>query len=236
MTLVVRVASAAALIAAMLLPAVAEAQEQRLSVSFIPAVASVGGEGEFGIASSAAYQFTRHFSFEGDFTWVDGAGLRDGRVFMAEPSLTDLIGRITGGMRNDPRNTRMPIFGGRTPIPISAILPGPASFDGTTMIGTLGVRYEPMAQTERFRPFLSAGVGLNFTDQDFRYESTAQRAGAALVDFEESFSHTGMAFSAGGGAGIRIVSSLWATADAKYFRLSRDRNLMRLGGGITLRF
>ena len=45
-----------------------------------------------------------------------------------------------------------------------------------------------------------------------------------------------MAFSAGGGAAIRLVSSLWANVDAKYFRLSRDRNLMRLGGGVTLRF
>ena len=59
---------------------------------------------------------------------------------------------------------------------------------------------------------------------------------AALIDFDQSASHTGMAFSAGGGAAFRIVNSLWANVDAKYFRLSRDRNLMRLGGGISFKF
>ena len=54
--------------------------------------------------------------------------------------------------------------------------------------------------------------------------------------FDDSISHSGFAFSAGGGANIRLFSSVWANADAKYFRLSSDRNVMRFGGGIGVRF
>jgi opacity protein-like surface antigen len=243
MTFVARVASAAALIVLTLLPLRAEAQEQRFSISFTPAWVSVGGDGEFGVATSLGYRFSEHFSFEGDFTWVDGAaaGLGNGRVFSSAETVraTSVIGSIIGGTvgtgRGNMRNNPMPLFDGRL-VPITPFLPGPAAFDGSTMIGTLGVRYEPAVQTERFRPFLSAGVGLNYTDVEFSFDRETLRAAAAFVDFEESFSHTGMAFSAGGGASFRIVNSLWANVDAKYFRLSRDRNLMRLGGGVTLRF
>ena len=100
------------------------------------------------------------------------------------------------------------------------------------MIGTLGVRYEPAVQTARFRPYVSGGLGLNHTEQEFtlRHRAPSTRA------FDESISHSGFAFSAGGGANVRLFSSVWANADAKYFRLSRDRNIMRLGGGIGLRF
>ncbi len=106
-----------------------------------------------------------------------------------------------------------------------------AAVDGQTMIGTLGVRFEPLVQTARFRPYVSGGLGLNHTEQELTVDiATITRA------FDESVSHSGFAFSAGGGANIRLFSSVWANADAKYFRLSRDRNIMRLGGGIGLRF
>ena len=236
-----RVAAAALLAAITMFPVLAEAQEPRLTLSFTPAIVSVGGDGEFGIGTSLGYRFSEHFSFEGDFTWVDGAtGLRNGRVFAAEPMLTGVIGRVTGGIigggRNNPGNIRGPMVDRGNVLPIMPILPGPAAFDGSTMIGTLGIRFEPLVQTERFRPFLSAGLGLNYTDQEFEFEPATTRASAAFVDFEESFSHTGLAFAAGGGANIRLVSSLWANVDARYFRLSRDRNLMRLGGGVTVKF
>jgi opacity protein-like surface antigen len=106
-----------------------------------------------------------------------------------------------------------------------------ASPDGQTMIGTLGLRYEPTVQTARFRPYVSGGLGLNHTEQDFNLS-----AATASSTFDDSISNSGFAFSAGGGANIRLFSSLWANADAKYFRLSRDRNIMRLGGGVTLKF
>ena len=72
------------------------------------------------------------------------------------------------------RNGRMPSFnvGNINAIPIGL---GDLRLvnDGQTMIGTLGVRYEPTVQTARFRPYVSGGIGLNFTDQEFNFESTA---------------------------------------------------------------
>ena len=98
-------------------------------------------------------------------------------------------------------------------------------------IGTLGVRYELPTQVERFRPYLAAGLGISNTGQEFRLEQTL-----FTPAFNESASHTGYAFSAGGGASVRLTSQFWADVDAKYFRLSRDRNIMRLGGGVSFRF
>ena len=100
------------------------------------------------------------------------------------------------------------------------------------MIGTLGVRYEPTVQTARFSPYVSGGLGLNHTEQEFIVSHRRRREHTV----DESISHSGFAFSAGGGANVRLFSSLWANADAKYFRLSRDRNIMRFGGGIGFRF
>jgi opacity protein-like surface antigen len=86
-------------------------------------------------------------------------------------------------------------------------------------------------QTARFRPYVSGGLGLNHTEQELLVS-----IGTATPTVDQSISHSGFALSAGGGANIRLFSSLWANADAKYFRLSRDRNMMRLGGGIAVRF
>ena len=76
-----------------------------------------------------------------------------------------------------------------------------------------------------------AGLGINHTEQDFNLS-----VATASSNFDDSVSNSGFAFSAGGGANIRLFSSLWANADAKYFRLSGDRNIMRLGGGVGFRF
>jgi hypothetical protein len=51
-----------------------------------------------------------------------------------------------------------------------------------------------------------------------------------------STSHTGLAFRGEGGASIRVAGQLWADVDATYFHLSRDRDVMRLGGGVSFRF
>lgn len=99
------------------------------------------------------------------------------------------------------------------------------------MIGTMGVRYELPAQVERFRPYLAAGLGINNTDQEFGLEQTM-----FTPAFNQSASHTGYAFSAGAGASVRLAGQFWADVDAKYFRLSRDRDIMRVGGGVSVRF
>ena len=72
-------------------PAAAQAPEERITVTFTPAVATVGGDTELALAGSAGYRFTEHLSFEGDFTWIDAAagGVRD-RVFaLGKAQLTD---------------------------------------------------------------------------------------------------------------------------------------------------
>ena len=215
------------------IPAAAQPPEARITVTFTPALATVGGDSALALSGSAGYRFTEHLSFEGDFTWIDGAagGARD-RVFaLGDAQLTtrgvnDILSRTTArfGAINTRNFPNIPNF----PIPIEGFS---ASSNGTTLIGTLGVRYEPTVQTARFRPYVSGGLGVNHTEQEFLVSiGTAERT------VDESISHSGFAFSAGGGANVRLFSSLWAGADAKYFRLSRDRNIIRFGGGIGLRF
>ena len=211
-------------------PAAAQAPEERVTVNFTPAFATVGGDTELALAGSAGYRFTEHLSFEGDFTWIDAAagGGRD-RVFplssaqLTTGSVNEILSRTTA--RFGAFNLRnLPNF----PIPVEGFS---ASTDGQTIIGTLGVRYEPTVQTARFRPYVSGGLGLNHTEQELSVNiATATRA------FDDSISHSGFALSAGGGASVRLFSSIWANADAKYFRLSSDRNVIRFGGGIGVRF
>jgi len=223
----------AALVAAVTsTPAAAQAPEERVTISFTPAAATVGGDTELALAGTAGYRFTEHLSFEGDFTWIDAAAGGDrNRVFplgnaqLTARGVNDILSRTTarfGGfdLRNLPNLPNIPI-------PIEGY---GASTDGETMIATLGVRYEPTVQTARFRPYVSGGLGLNRTDQELTLRI------ASATEFDESITHSGFAFSAGGGASVRVFSSLWANADAKYFRLSRDRNVIRFGGGVGVRF
>ena len=74
---------------------------------------------------------------------------------------------------------------------------------------------------------MSGGLGINNTDQELRIES---------LGIDASSSRTGYAFDAGAGASVRVAGGLWADVDAKYFRLSGDRDVMRFGGGVSFRF
>lgn len=238
MSFVTKSATLAVLVAVMgLTPAVASAQDERLRVSFTPAVAAVGGDAELSLAGSFGYRFSQHFWFEGEFTWIDAAaGGLPNAVFASDgrqASATAIRSMLTG------RNVR---FGSRSLAPgFVGMIDGMTwpdlgqwrvALDGNTMIGTLGLRYELPVQTERFRPYVAGGLGINNSEQNFDIE----RLVSSERDLDDTISHTGYAFSAGAGASVRVVGSLWADADAKYFRLSRDRNVMRLGGGVTYRF
>ena len=244
MTFVTKSAPMAALMAIVIfVPGLARAQEQpRIRVSFAPAVATVSGDAELALGGTFGYRFSEHFWFEGDFTWIDAAagGFRerafdvDGRDFaVGMTSLTDLVARRSGMFG---RRTGGIGFPGLPNLPNFPNFPGGldqlrASTDGSTMVGMLGIRYELPVQTERFRPYLAGGLGINNTQQEFRLDSTA-----FTPAIDESMSHTGYAFSAGAGASVRLVSQLWADVDAKYFRLSKERNIMRLGGGVSVKF
>lgn len=238
MAFVTKSVSLAAVIAVLsFAPTIAFAQDERLRVSFTPAVAAVGGEAELSLAGSAGYRFSEHFWFEGEFTWIDAAaGGFPNVVFESDgrqAGETAVRSLLTG------RNVR---FGSRSLAPgFVSMIDGSTwpdfgqwrvALDGRTMIGTLGLRYELPVQTARFRPYVNGGLGINNSEQNFDIE----RLVSSERDLDDTISHTGYAFSAGAGASVRLVGTLWADADAKYFRLSRDRNIMRLGGGVTYRF
>jgi opacity protein-like surface antigen len=219
----------------LLTPVLAQAQDQRFRASFAPAVATVGGDAELALQGTFGYRFSEHFWFEGDLTWIDAAagGFRDwnfafdGRVANA----SDLGRRQTGMFgRGLPGGIRFPILPNipNGPIEIGQLR---ASAGGSTMIGTLGIRYELPVQTERFRPYVAGGLGINNTEQEFEFNATA-----FTPAIDASASHTGHAFNAGAGASVRLAGQFWADVDARYFRLSRDREIMRLGGGVSFRF
>ena len=224
-----------------LAPATAQAQDQRFRVSFAPAVASVRGDSELALGGTVGYRFMDRLWFEGEFTWIDaGANGFGNRVFNFDArtvnasGITDLIQRQLGQDRRGsfggaimpgrPGLPTLPVF----PIDIAPIR---ATTDGSTIIGTMGVRYEFPAQPARFRPYVAAGLGLHNTDQEFRLAQTI-----LTPAFNQSGSYSGYAFSAGGGASVRLAGQLWADGDVKYFRLSNDRDIMRLGGGVSYRF
>jgi len=217
----------------LLVPASARAQDERLRVSFAPAVATVSGDAELALGGTVGYRFSEHFWFEGEFTWIDAAagGFRD--------NILDFDRSATSNTIRDLLTRRSVRFGnGRFPgsnFPNVPDLPGlgqmRATIDGRTLIGTLGIRYELPVQTARFRPYLSGGLGINDTEQDFTLQQTSQR-----TESNQSVSHTGYAFNGGAGASVRLFKQLWGDVDAKYFRLSQDRNIMRLGGGVSFRF
>lgn len=239
MTIVTKAPVAALFAFICLVPSLAQAQDERFRVAFTPAMATVSGDAELALAGSFGYRFSEHFWFEGDLTWVDAAagGFRDqmfdfdGRMD-GMGSLSDMVARRSG-MFGSGRLPGIGFPGGGInfpdwPIDVSQLS---ASTDGSTLIGTMGIRYELPVQTERFRPYLAGGLGINNTDQEFRLAQTA-----FTREVDESVSHTGYAFSAGVGASVRLFKTLSADVDAKYFRLSRERNLMRLGGGVSVRF
>ncbi len=130
-----------------------------------------------------------------------------------------------GAARQDVAASAFP-YSTDLPIPIGAnrLI---AATGGSTIVGTMGVRYDLPVQTERFRPYVSGGLGINNTRQELRFDPLA---------IDGSVSRTGHAFIAGAGASVRLTGQLWGDVDAKYFQLSEDRNVMRLGGGVSFRF
>ena len=220
----------------LLAPMVVQAQEQRFQVSFAPSAVTVGGDAELGLGGTFSYRFSEHFRFEGDVTWIDAAagGFRDADFAFESRSLNanglmELVRSRTGFFGRG-RELGLSTFPSLPNLPIS-IGPLRASTDGSTIVGTMGIRYEFPVQTARFRPYAAGGLGINNTSQEFSLAATA-----ITPAIDESVSHSGYAFNAGAGTSVRLVGQLWADIDARYFRLSRDRNIMRLGGGASFRF
>lgn len=237
MSIVTKSATIGAAIALLsLFPTIGFAQDERLRASFTPAVATVGGDAELALAGSFGYRFSEHFWFEGELTWIDAAAGGFDNTILGSDGRQTSLSSVSALLSARPVR-----FGSRRLasdfLAVAPIWPGldqwRVSLDGNTRIATLGLRYELPVQTVRFRPYLSGGLGINNTEQRFDLERLVSSDGD---DLDDTISHTGYAFSAGAGASIRIVGPFWADADAKYFRLSHERNIMRLGGGATFRF
>ena len=129
-----------------LAPTAAQAQDERLRVSFAPAVSTASGDAELALGGTIGYRFSQRFWFEGELTWMDagagGFGERilglDARTVNAS-AVADLVRRGAGGsgqgtfpgigIPGRPGIPSLPAF------PIS-IAPIRASTDGSTMIGT----------------------------------------------------------------------------------------------------
>ena len=57
-----------------------------------------------------------------------------------------------------------------------------------------------------------------------------------IPEIDESASDTGYALSGGVGASVRVAYNCGPIWRQKYFRLSQDRDVMRVGGGVAYRF
>jgi len=243
---------AAAMVTAVLLPEAAHAQEPRLRVSFGAAGTAGTLDGEPAIVGSVGYRFAERLSFDGEFTWADGTANRFPDLpFFDQRAAGTVIGRfgpMLGGGRNRggaliPPGAGSISIGGQ---PAGALFLRDARLEqeGSTSLATIGLRYEFPSQVSRFVPYVSGGLGIARTESSLRFSGgipAGTRPGMTvpagpILDLDESLSHTGLAASLGVGASVRIYKQLSADVDARYFRLDRDRNLGRFGGGVSYRF
>lgn len=222
----------AAFVGVCLLPGVAQAQETRFRVSFGAAAAAASGEADLALSGSFGYRFSERLWFEADVTGIDAPVDR----YAPYPFLTLPAGAPAarvGSLVSRQWQRRDPFRFDTTFPALPTDYRLLADTDGSTVIGTLGLRYELPVQGGRLRPYLAGGLGLARTEAELSITPLWLPAASPSI---ETVSHTGFAASAGLGASFRVVKSVSLDADARYFRLSRDRNLMRLGGGVSVRF
>lgn len=213
-----------------LLPAPASAQDQRFRVSLGAAAAAATGDADAAVNGSVGYRFSERLWFEADVTGLD----QPLDQFGVYPFLTP--DRLAGTARVGRELARQSSafftwtgLGNTVSVPAPTALSIPATVEGHTVIGTLGLRYELPTQGGRLRPYLAAGLGLARTEQEFEVRILGG-------EFDDTVVDTGFAASVGVGASLRLVRQVSLDVDARYFRLSRERNLMRMGGGLSVRF
>lgn len=231
MTIVTRAAATAVFVAASLAPSIAAAQDERFRVAFGPAAATGAGDASLAIAGSFGYRFSERIAFEVELTGIGSPADRfsDHPILMDEgvQGMARLGNLMTLGARFGAMSRRAP--GGLGVLPAIGQLS--AATDGSTVVGTMGFRYDLPVQGGRLSPYFGAGLGLARTHEDFSVTRT--ETSWAIAD---SVSHTGIAMSAGVGASLRVYKTLSVDFDTRYFRLSRDRNVIRFGGGVSYRF
>jgi hypothetical protein len=232
-------------------PALAQSSDERVRLSFGAGLTAGAIDGEPSIAASAGYRFARHVSFDVEFTFADESANRFAFPLPALGSPLE-FGRA-GDIRNIPNIGLQNVM---RALPTTAIYPIPIEGfdDGSTFMTTAGFRYELPIEGTRFRPYVSAGMGLARTKERINLAvattatnaSSTGRPGSSVTwssntfpagfDFDDAFTHTGMMASAGVGASLRVFKSLSVDLNARYFRLDRSRNLGSFGGGLSYRF
>ncbi|MEO8679918.1 MAG: outer membrane beta-barrel protein [Vicinamibacterales bacterium] len=217
-------------------PRAASAQEPKVRVTLGGGVTAGAIDSEPTLNLSAGYRFSNRFSFD-----VEVAGAS------APADRFDIFPMIAGNVAM-PSNVRVGsiMMGGRggTLFPSGGIvLPGIENYrinnDGSTLLTTVGFRYNLPSSEARFRPYVSGGMGVSITEENF---SMGLRADARnpnmpttnLID--ASTTHTGMALTGGVGASVRVFKQLSVGVDARYYRLDRGRNLGTFGGSVGYAF
>ena len=245
------------LFAALMLPALAHAQQPRLRVSVGGATTAGAIDSELALTASVGYRFADRLVFEVDATGIDSAADRFSDVQIMGQGASAGMVRLGSIMTSSRRGVfgRMPAgggfgqvgFGGGIGQPFGAPTPGGGlriERDGRTAFATFGFRYELASQVTRFLPYVSGGIGMSRTEESLNVSANPIQparpgTGAAQrpsVIIDETVSHNGLVTSAGVGTSIRIVRQLSLDIDARYFRLDRERNLGRFGGGLSYRF
>jgi len=223
----------------MLLSLPVSAQDERVRLS-IGTAATTGADDNLALTASAGYRFLEHFSFEVDFTATESGGSDFVRPFATAAGVGD--GVVRGGVvtreRLGPQGGLPDPMRGQVFDRIALFPPGlPARSNVDIALITAGFRYELPVQGGRLRPYVGGGLGIARTSEDFAVGGPILRpAGGGVSISRDSIVRTGVAGSAGAGASVRLFRGLFADVDARYFRLDRDRNLARIGGGVSYRF
>jgi hypothetical protein len=212
----------------------AAAQDERLRLS-VGTAATTGGGDNLALTASVGYRFLERISFEVDLTATESPGSDFVRPLAAigGPDGRSVRGAfVAGGRPGGPGGPIGPTRGQF--VDRVAIFPPPPTRSSDILLVTTGFRYELPVQGGRLRPYLGGGLGIARTDDDV--VRILARQGADASRSTDSVSRTGVAASAGAGASLRVFRGLFVDVDARYFRLDRDRDLTRLGGGVSYRF
>jgi hypothetical protein len=212
------------------------AQDERVRLS-VGTAATTGGGDNLALTASVGYRFLERLSFEVDFTATESPGGGFIQPLTAIGGTDGGIVRAGSVMRGGPGFPGGPIdrMRGQVVDRIAIFPPVPVRRDGDLALVTAGFRYELPVQGGRLRPYLGGGLGIARTEDDFVRilarpgVDTGTRSG-------DSVTRTGVAASAGAGASLRVFRGLFVDVDARYFRLDRDGDLTRLGGGVSYRF
>jgi hypothetical protein len=192
----------------------AAAQDATFRVGLLAGVATVDDEAPVAVAGSFGYRFTPTLWFETELTWIDEGPFNSGSLAIPGPLPTP--GAVTSP---NPADGVIP-SGESGPMPVVAERP--------TLVGTLGLRWAP-AGFDRFQPYLTGAVGLHHTEERLRLEGEPETV------LSES-AVTGSSFTTGGGASLRVSGPISVDIDVRYLRLSGGRDVLRLAGGVSIRF